>query len=119
MPARSNHPIRFIGPIPYRRIPFAHLVDVEAGEQLALERDLRDAPTPISGGMRKALNKELGKQNALRYRAPRRYREPDSRRAYGLMLAVCPRCRHSMFFDEIADEDFTAIRCDRCKRPVL
>jgi hypothetical protein len=117
MPA-TNHPLRFIGPIRYRKIPFAHLVDVQAGEKLALERDLREAPTPISGGMRKALNKELGKQNVLRYRPARRYREPDTRRAYGLLLAACPHCRHSMYFDEVAPEDYSAIRCDRCKRSV-
>jgi hypothetical protein len=115
MPA-TNRPVRFIGRQPYARIPFAHLVDVEAGERLALERDLRDAPTPISGGMRKARAKELGFQNVLRYRPPRRYREQDLRRAYGLMLAVCGSCRHSMYFDDV--EDFAAIRCDRCKRPV-
>jgi hypothetical protein len=112
----TNQPVRLIGRQPYRRIPFAHLVDVEAGERLALERDLRDAPTPISGGMRKALNKELGKQNSLRYRPPRRYGAPDLRRAYGLMLAVCGFCKHSMYFDDV--EDFEGIRCDRCKRPV-
>jgi len=113
----TNHPVRFIGRQPYAKVPFAHLTDVQAEERLALERDLREAPTPISGGMRKALHKELGKQNSLRYRPPRRYREPDLRRAYGLMLAVCGFCRHSMYFDEV--EDFDAIRCDRCKRPLL
>jgi hypothetical protein len=112
----SNQPVRFLGRQPYARIPFAHLGDVEAGERLALERDLRNAPTPISGGMRKALNKELGYQESLRYRPPRRFREPDLRRAYGQMLAVCGTCRHEMYFDEV--EDVAAIRCDRCKRPV-
>lgn len=116
MRGMTNHPVRFVGSIAYRRAPFAHLVDVEAGEQLALERDLREAPTPISGGMRKARNKELGYQNSLRYRPQRPYREPDLRRAYGLMLAVCSFCRHSMYFDEV--EDFAGIRCDRCKRPI-
>lgn len=111
----TNYPVRFIGPHLFRRIPFAHLVDIKAGEKLALERDLRDAPTPISGGMRKALNKARGAQNALRLRSPRRYREPDLRRGYGLMLASCGFCRHAMYFDEI--EDFAAVRCDRCKRP--
>jgi hypothetical protein len=111
----TNQPVRFIGRQPYTRIPFAHLVDVEAGERLALERDLRQAPTPISGGMRKAQNKELNFQNALRSR-PRQYRAPDLRRTYGLMLAVCSFCRHSMYFDEV--DNFAAIRCDRCKRPM-
>jgi hypothetical protein len=113
----TNHPVRLIGRQPYTRIPFAHLVDVEAGERLALERDLRGAPTPISGGMRKALNKELGKQNSLRYRPRRRYRAPDLERAYGLMEAVCGSCRHSMYFDEV-DGDPHSIKCDRCKRPI-
>lgn len=113
----TNQPVRVIGRQPYSRIPFAHLVDIEAGCRLDLERDLRDGPTPISGGMRKALNKELGKQNSLRYRPPRYYREPDLRRAYGLMLAVCGFCRYSMYFDEVAD--FNGLHCDRCKRPLL
>jgi hypothetical protein len=117
MPA-TNRPVRVIGRQPYARIPFAHLADVETGERLALERDLRDAPTPISGGMRKALGKELGKQNYLRYRPPRRYREPDDlRRPYGLLEAVCGSCRHVMYFDDV--ENGSAIRCDRCKRPLL
>lgn len=111
-------PLRIIGRQPYARIPFAHLVDVEAGERLALERDLRTAPTPISGGMRKALNKELGKQNALRYRPRRRYRAPDLRRAYGLMEAVCGSCRHTMYFDDVEGADPRSIKCDRCRRPI-
>ena len=117
MPA-TNHPVRFLGRQPYRRIPFAHLADVEAAEQLALERDLREAPTPISGGMRKALSKELGKQNSLRYRPPRKYRAQDLQRAHGLMLAVCSFCRHSMYFDEVDGVDPHSIKCDRCKRPI-
>jgi hypothetical protein len=116
MPA-TNQPVRFLRRQPYTRIPFAHLVDVQNGEQLALERDLRMVPTPISGGMRKALNKELGKQAALRFRMQRRYREPDLRRAYGLLEAGCSFCKHSMYFDEV--EDFNSVRCDRCKRPLL
>lgn len=76
---------------------------------------MRDAPTPISGGMRKALAKEMGHQNALRRTHRRRYREPDLQRAYGLLLCTCPRCRHVMYLDEVDDE--RAIVCDRCKRP--
>jgi hypothetical protein len=113
----TNQPVRFIGPQPFRRIPFAHMVDVEAGEKLALERDLRDAPTPISGSMRKALNKARGAQNALRFRPQRRYREADLRRSYGLLLATCSYCRHSMYFDEV--DGIESVRCDRCKRPLL
>lgn len=114
----TNQPVRFIGRQPFTRIPFAHLVDVEAGERLAIERDLRDAPTPISGGMRKALSKELGKQNSLRYRPPRRYRAPDLLRAYGLIQAVCGSCRHVMYFDDVDGADPHEIKCDRCRRPI-
>lgn len=115
---RTNHSVRFLGRQPFRRIPFAHLVDVEAGEQLAIERDLRDAPTPISGGMRKALNKERGFQDALRWRPRRRYRVSDLERAHGLLEAVCGRCQHVMYFDEVDGVDPHAIPCDRCKRPI-
>ncbi len=113
----SNHPVRFIGPQAFQRMPIAPLADVEASCRLSLERDLRHAPTPISGGMRKALSRELRLQNALRFRKPRRYGEADLRRAYGLLEATCPHCRHSMFFDEVED-GFGAIRCDRCKRTI-
>ncbi|WP_439925667.1 hypothetical protein [Nitrobacter sp. JJSN] len=111
----NSHPVRKLGYQPFRRIPFAHLRDVEADALLSVERDLRDAPTPISGGMRKALAKELGHQNALRSTYRRRYREPDLWRAYGLLLCTCPRCRHVIYLDEAGDED--AVTCDRCKRP--
>jgi hypothetical protein len=114
----TNHPVRYIGPIRFPRMRIARLCDVQAACRLELERDLRDAPTPISGGMRKALNKELGQQNALRYRSPgRRYGEADLRRAHGLIEATCSHCRHTMFFDEV-DDDPASIRCDRCKRPI-
>jgi hypothetical protein len=114
---RTNQPVRFIGRQPFTRIPIAHLADINADFRLNLERDLRDAPTPISGGMRKALAKELVIQNSLRFRPPRRYREQDLRRAYGLLEANCRHCRHTMYFDEV--EDGAAIRCDRCKRPLI
>ena len=76
----TNHPVRKIGHQPFRYIPFAHLSDV----QQACE--LENAPTPISGGMRKALAKDMGRQDLLH-------------RAYGLLMAVCPRCRRVMYFD--------------------
>jgi hypothetical protein len=114
----SNHPVRFLGPQSFRRMPIAHLSDVQAASRLALERDLREAPTPISGGMRKALNKELGAQSALRFRTRRRYCEAELGRAYGLLEATCGFCRHTMFFDEVEDAGFGAIRCDRCRRPI-
>lgn len=111
---QTNHPVRKLGRQQFRKIPFAHLNDVRSGELLALERDLRDAPVPISGGMRKALAKELGRQNALRFKPRRLYREPDGRRAYGLLISSCPRCRHVMFFDEVGDDE--RLTCDRCKK---
>jgi hypothetical protein len=109
----TNHPVRKLGRQPFRRIPLAHLCDVEADAKLSLERDLRFAPTPISGGMRKALVKELGHQNALRFKARRRYREPDLRRSWGLLISACPRCHHVMYFDDATDD---LITCDRCKK---
>lgn len=81
---------------------------------LSLERDLRHVPTPISGGMRKTLEKELRRQNSLRFKVRRRYREPDLRRSFDLLISVCPRCRHVMHFDEMGDGD--TITCDRCKK---
>jgi hypothetical protein len=61
----TSHSFRKLGRQPFRKIPFAHLSDVEADAVLSLERDLRFALTPISGGMRKALAKELGRQNSF------------------------------------------------------
>lgn len=118
MSGRTNYPVRFLGVQPFRRMPIAPLSNVEAAEQLALERDLRNEPTPLSGGMRKAQHKALEAQNSLRRRMPRRHGQADALRAYGLFTATCPRCRHSMFFDQIDDDDLGAIRCDRCKRPI-
>lgn len=109
----TNHPVRKLGRQPFRRIPFAHLADVESAELLAMERDLRDAPTPISGGMRKALAKETARQNALRFKVHRGYRQPDQRRAYGLLISSCPRCHHVMYFDEMGDGE--QLTCDRCR----
>jgi hypothetical protein len=95
-------------------MPFAHFYDIEADARLSIERDLRFAPVPISGGMRKALAKEQRFQNALRFKARRLYREPDIWRGYGLWVSSCPRCRHMMFFDEISPGD--RITCDRCRK---
>jgi hypothetical protein len=80
---------------------------------LSLERDLRFAPTSISGGMRKALAKELRHQNALRFKVHRRYREPDLRRSWGLLISACPRCHHVMYFDADTGDPITY---DRCKK---
>jgi hypothetical protein len=109
----TNYPVRKLGRQPFRKIPFAHLCDVEADAMLSLERDLRFAPTPISGGMRKALAKELGRQNGLRFKLSRRYRKPDLRRTYGLLISACPRCHQVMYFDEDTGDPIT---CDRCKK---
>lgn len=110
------HPVRKIGRQPYRRYPLARLSDIQADARLSLERDLREAPTPISGGMRKALNKERGAQDALRFRSGQPYRQADTRRSFDLIQATCAGCGHVMFFDEIEADAWQAIRCDRCKR---
>jgi hypothetical protein len=114
--AVMTHPVRKLGRIAFRRLPFARLDDVAADAALAMQRDLRQAPTPISGGMRKALHKELAQQDALRRRSRRPYREADARRAYGQLLAACTHCGHAMYFDAI--DDVAEIRCDRCKRKI-
>lgn len=67
----SNQPVAFLGRIAIRRGRVAHLNDISADARLGLERDLRQAPTPVSGGMRKALATERGAKDALRWH-PRR-----------------------------------------------
>lgn len=85
----TNHPVRKLGRRPFRRIPFAHFRDVESDALLSLERDLRFVPTPLSqAGCARALAKELGRQNALRFEARRLYRGPDLRQAH-LCGCVC------------------------------
>ena len=37
----------------------------------------------------------------------------DLQRAFGMIMVVCPRYRHAMFYDEI--EDAAVLRSDRCK----
>ena len=109
----SNQPVALLGRIAIRRRPIAHLDDISADARLGLERDLRGAPTPISGGMRKALEKERGQQDALRWRLRRNWFAQDLQRAFGMIMVVCPRYRHAMFYDEI--EDAAVLRSDRCK----
>ena len=105
----SNQPVAFLGRIAVRRGPIAHLDDVSADARLGL----RQAPTPISGGMRKALAKERGQQDALRWRPRRNWFDHDQQRAFGMIMVGCPRCQHAMFYDQI--EDAALLRCDRCK----
>lgn len=118
MSGRTNYPVRFLGVQPFRRIRIACLANVQAAEQLAQERDLRHEPTPLSGGMRNARHEAIEAQNGLRRRTPRRHVQVDALRAYGLFIATCPRCRYSMFFDEIDFDALDDLRCDRCRRPV-
>lgn len=113
----TDMPFRKLGRIAIRRGPIAHLEDVQAAEKLAAERDLREAPIPISGGMRKALHKELVKQNSLRWRSKKPHGTARVERSYGLMVTACPHCRRVNYFDEI-DLDEPAATCDRCKRPL-
>ena len=112
----TNQPVTLLGRTAIRRGPVAHLDDVSADARLGLERDLRQAPTPISGGMRKALAKERGQQDALRRRPRRNWFAHDHQRAFGMIMVGCPRCRHAMFYDEI--EDTGLLRCDRCKTAI-
>jgi hypothetical protein len=115
----TNHPVIKLGKIPIRRYPFASLHDVQQDAKLSMERDLRTAPTPISGGMRKALHKELGAQNALRYRHGTNRALVEAHKTFGQFMVSCPRyfCQHTMFFEEAEMGD--EIRCDRCKREFL
>ncbi|WBU27558.1 hypothetical protein OOZ54_12720 [Rhodopseudomonas palustris] len=113
----TNHPVRKLGRIAIRRGPIAHLEDVQAAEKLAAERDLCEAPMPISGGMRKALHKELMQQSALRWRSKKPYGTARLVRSYGLKIATCPHCRRVNYFDEL-NLDEPAATCDRCKRPL-
>lgn len=113
-----SHPVIKIGRIAIRKYPFARLEDIQRDAKLSLDRDLRYAPTPISGGMRSALHKELGSQSRLRHRssALRSRQQRDLRECYGLFLGSCRHCKHVMFFDEV--EDDVIPNCDRCKRPM-
>ena len=84
----TNHPVRKIGLQPYRRIPLRfHLIDVQQACELELERDLRDAPTPISRHA-EGLGEGNGASGPLPFKMHRRYREPDRRRAYGILMAA-------------------------------
>ncbi|MES2030813.1 MAG: hypothetical protein V4477_16660 [Pseudomonadota bacterium] len=113
----TNYPVIKLGRIPIRKYPFANLADVQRDAKLQTERDLRHAPTPISGGMRKALSKELGQQKSLHNRssALAEYQKAELEKCYGLLVGHCKHCRHTMWFDE---DDGAIPNCDRCKRPM-
>jgi len=115
----SEAVLRPIGPQPFRPTKIAPLDAVRRAEALREERDLRQVPTPVSGGMRKALHKEMAQQQSLRPAARRRpYGAADGQRAYGLMVTPCPSwwCRQTMYFDEVDLDDHPL--CDRCRRPL-
>lgn len=108
----TNHPVIKLGRIAIRKYPMAWLDDVQRAERLAMERDLRTAPTPISGGMRKALHKELGAQNVLR---AKRLRQADTR-LNGHFLIHCKHCSHRMLYTEDDGSVAGDFKCDRCRR---
>lgn len=116
--AQTNHPVRFIGPVPYRRTPILSLAFIQAAALAEMEIDLSSLPPLISGGDRKARGKAIAEQRSS-LSAPRRIDRryllrPDP--AYGSMAAWCRRCNYMMLFDGVDDDD--AVICDRCKRPI-
>lgn len=115
--AQTNHPVRFLGPMPYRRTPILSLAFIQAAARADLEIDLASLPPLISGGDRKARSKAIAEQQSSRRvgrRIDRRWLlRPDP--AYGSLAVVCPRCRHMMLLDEL---DAETVICDRCKRPI-
>lgn len=111
----TNHPVRFLGPVPFRPTRILSLAHVQAAARAALEVDLSALPPLISGGDRKARAKAVAEQRSS-LSAPRRigrlYRlRPDP--TYDTFLVTCPHCRHSAYLDEWNGEP---IRCDRCQR---
>ena len=111
----TNHPVAFIGPVPYRRRPILSLEFIQAQSRLENEIDLAALPPLISGGDRKARTKAIGEQRSAAHvprRLDRRYRlRPDP--AYGSLMCGCPHCQHIMLIEEL---DAEAVTCDRCKR---
>lgn len=115
---QTNHPVRFLGPIPYQRTPILSLAFIQAQARADLEIDLSALPPLISGGDRKARAKAISEQRSSAH-VPRRldrcYRlRPNP--AYGSFAVWCARCRYQMLLDEI--EDDATLICDRCHRPV-
>lgn len=115
---KTNHPVSFIGPIPYRRTPILSLAFVQAAARAEMEIDLSALPPLISGGDRKARAKAIAEQQSA-FRAARRidrhFRlEPDP--SYGSFAVWCDRCRYQMLLDDIEDDD--VLICDRCHRPI-
>lgn len=119
MSAGTNHPIKALGPVPYRRTPILSLAYIQAQTRLEREIDLSALPPLISGGDRKARGKAIAEQRSSAHvprRLDRLYRlRPDP--SYGSIAITCGHCRHGMLLDEL-DADFSEIMCDRCRRPV-
>lgn len=110
--APTNHPVRFLGPMPYRKAPILSLAFIQAQERFANEIDLSSLPPLISGGDRKARGKAIDEQQSG-LRARRRVERNFWLAAYGSLACTCPRCDHIMLLDEI---DAETITCDRCHR---
>lgn len=120
MPSQpTNHPVWFLGPMPFQRMPILSLDFIQAVSRAELEIDLSALPPLISGGDRKARAKAIAEQKSSRHvsrRLDRRYRlEPDP--AYGCIGVWCCHCTHHMLLEEL-DAEPEEITCDRCHRPV-
>ena len=115
----STQPVRFIGRQRFARMPILLLEYLQARITFSMERDLSKAPTPISGGMRKALHKEQQAQSFSLRAVPRRVAR-SHRWENGVVAYHCQRywCRHMMLFDmtfqEAVEADWSGIKCDKC-----
>lgn len=112
---RSNYPVVFAGRVEFRPTPILSLAFIQAQARYAVERDLSQEPTLLSGGDRKAQGKAFNSQRSM-LRTPRRIERNWWLAAYGSLDCVCPRCRHRMLLDDI--EPDAEVVCDRCHRPM-
>jgi len=114
----TNQPLRFIGRQSFVRMPILSLEYLQAQIAFSMERDLSKAPTPISGGMRKALHKEQQAQSWALRSVPKRVEVIDEE-SHGIAFH-CRRywCNHMMLFDmtceEAAATDWDQVKCDKC-----
>ena len=108
----TNHPVRKLGPVAFRRIPVLSLAFIQAAARADMEIDLAALPPLISGGDRKARKKAIDEQRSG-LRAARRVARNPWLAAYGSLLCTCPRCWHVMLIEEL---DAPTLTCDRCKR---